>query len=123
MALDNIEIVRRFIDLGVDEALAYADPNVVWNPVEEAPATGHAAVRASLERWKGEWEDYELIPEEFAALGDHVLMTVTMRGRGRGSGIEVAGRLYDLFTLEAGKIVRMDQFSEESEAREAARRA
>lgn len=116
---ENVEIVRRFMALDVEEALAYADPGIVWNPVEEAPAEGHAAVRASLERWKGEWDDYELIPEDFADLGDHVLATVTMRGRGKGSGIEVAGRLYDLYTVREGKIVRMDQFSEESEALQA----
>ena len=34
-------------------------------------------------------------------------------------GIEVDARLYDVFTLRDGKIVRMDQFTEQSEALEA----
>ena len=48
-----------------------------------------------------------------------VVATVRFRARGRGSGIEVDGRLYDVFTLRDGKIVRMDQFTEQSEALEA----
>jgi ketosteroid isomerase-like protein len=117
MSPDNVEIVRRFLALGVDEALAYADPDIVWNPVEESPARGHEAVRASLARWKGEWDEYALTPEEFADMGDRVLATVCLRGRGRVSGIEVDARFYDVYTLRDRKIIRMDQFADETEAR------
>ena len=67
-------------------------------------------------RWKSEWDDYELIPEDFTDMGDCVLATVRLRGRGRGSGVEVDARFFDLYTLRDGKIIRMDQFAEESEA-------
>ena len=121
MSQENVEIVRRFLVVeDYDEALTYADPDIVWNPVEESSAQGHDAGRASTERWKSEWDDYELIPEDFADMGDRVVATVGFRARGRGSGIEVDGRLYDVFTLRDGKIVRMDQFTEQSEALEAA---
>jgi ketosteroid isomerase-like protein len=119
MSQENIDIVRTFLAADLDEALVHADPEIVWNPVEEAPTRGHEAVRASLVRWKSEWDDYELLPQEFADLGDRVLVTVCLRGRGRGSGIEVDARFYDLYTLHQGKIVRMDQFAEQSEALEA----
>ena len=121
MLQENVEIVRRFLVIeDLDEALTYADPAIVWNPVEESSAKGHDAVRASTSRWKSEWNDYELIPEEFAAMGDRVVVTVRFRARGRGSGIQVDARLYDVFTLRDGKIVRMDQFTERSEAVQAA---
>ena len=120
MSQENVEIVRRFLVVDdFDEALTYADPGIVWNPVEESSAQGHDAVRASTARWKGEWDDYELIPEEFADVGDRVVVTVRFRARGRGSGVEVDARLYDVFTLRDGMIVRMDQFAERSEALEA----
>jgi ketosteroid isomerase-like protein len=119
MSQENVEIVRRFLIADLDEALTYADPGIVWNPVEESSAQGHDAVRASTERWKGEWDDYELTPEEFAGIGDRVLVTVRVRGRGRGSGIEIDARFYDVYTLRDRKIVRMDQFAEQSEALEA----
>jgi ketosteroid isomerase-like protein len=120
MPRDNVEVVRRFLLLDVDEALAYVDPDIVWNPAEESAAQGHDAVRASLVRWKEEWDDYELLPEEFEAIGDRVVAAVRVRGRGRGSGVEVDARFYDLFTIREGKIVRMDQFTQRSEALEAA---
>jgi ketosteroid isomerase-like protein len=120
MSQENVEIVRRFLVVDdFDEALRCVDPDIVWNPVEESATQGHDAVRASTARWKSEWDDYELIPEEFADAGDRVVATVRFRARGRGSGIEVDGRLYDVFTLRDGKIVRMDQFTEQSEALEA----
>src|SRR5918997_1290840 len=109
MPPENVEIVRRFLDADVEDALTYADPDIFWNPIEESAAQGHEAVRASLGRWKGEWDDYELIAEELADMGDRVLATVPLRGRGRVRGIEVDARFYDLYTLRDGKIVAMDQ--------------
>jgi ketosteroid isomerase-like protein len=123
MSLENVEIVRRFLVVDVDEALTYADPGIVWNPIEESPTHGHDAVRASLARWKGEWDDYKLMPEEFVDRGDSVMVTVHLRARGRGSGVEIGARFYDVYTLRDGKIVRMDQFTERSEALEAVGRS
>jgi ketosteroid isomerase-like protein len=120
MSQQNVEIVRSFLTVDVEEALGYADPDIVWNPTEETAAQGHGAVRASLERWKKEWDDYELIPEDLADMGDRVLATVRLHGRGRVSGIAVDARFYDVYTLRDSRIVRMDQFTERSEALAAA---
>ena len=123
MSQANVEIVRKFLEADVDEALTYADPGIVWNPIEELPTQGHDAVRANLAHWKAEWDDYEVIPEEFVDVGDSVIAKVRLRGRGRGSGVEIDALFYDLYTLRDGKIVRMDQFTERSEALAAAGRA
>src|SRR4051812_24943805 len=119
MSQQNVEIVHSFLTAPVDEALAYADPGIVWNPVEELPAQGHDAVRTSLAHWKAEWDDYTLAAEEFVDMGERVLVTVRLGGRGRGSGVEIGARFYDVYTLRDGRIVRMDQFSDRSEALEA----
>lgn len=116
MSKENVEIVRSFFVADLEEALAYVDPSIVWNPVEESSTQGPEAVRASTERWKSEWDDYAVIPEELIDMGDRVVATVRFRARGRGSGIEIDDRLYDVFTLRDGKIVRMDQFTEEADA-------
>ena len=119
MSRESVEIVRRFLIVEVDEALTYADPGIVWNPIEELPTQGHDAVRASLARWKAEWDDYKVMPEEFVDGGDRVVVTVRLQGRGRGSGVDIDARFYDVYTLRDSKIVRMDQFTERSEALEA----
>jgi ketosteroid isomerase-like protein len=119
MSQANVEIVRTFLSVDVDEALTYADPGIVWNPIEELPTQGQDAVRASLAHWKADWDDYEVMPQELVDMGDRVLATVRLRGRGRGSGVEIDARFYDVYTLRDGKIVRMDQFTERSEALEA----
>jgi ketosteroid isomerase-like protein len=116
MSQETVEIVRRFLIADVDEAMTYADPGIVWNPIEELPTQGHDAVRASLARWKAEWDDYKVMPEEFVDRGDRVVVTVRLRGRGRGSGVEIDARFYDVYTLRDGKVVRMDQFTERAEA-------
>ena len=41
-------------------------------------------------------------------------------GRGSQSGVEVNTRMYEVFTLREGKIVRMDEFTERATALEAA---
>jgi ketosteroid isomerase-like protein len=124
MSQANVEIVRRFLSVAdADEALTYADPGIVWNPIEELPSQGHDAVRTSVAYWRAEWDDYEVIPEGFEAIADSVVATVRLRGRGRGSGLEIDARFYDVYTLRDGKIVRMDQFTERSEALEAVGRS
>jgi ketosteroid isomerase-like protein len=119
MSQESVEIVRRFLCVDVDEALTYADADIVWNPIEELPTQGHDAVRESLARWKAAWDDYKVMPEEFEDRGDRVVVTVRLRGRGRGSGVEIDALFYDVYTLRDGMIVRMDQFTERSQALEA----
>ena len=124
MSQENVEIVRKAVeayargDLGT--ALTYADPNVVWNPVEEAAAQGQDAIRANVERWEIEWEDYAASPEEYIDAGDQVLVSVHWSGRGRGSGLHVDIRTYMVCTLRDGKLIRMDEFIERPEALKAA---
>ena len=120
MSQENVEIVRGFVTGDLEKALRYADPDIVWNPVEESAAQGRDAVRASLGRWKSAWEEYETFHDEFLDGGDRVLVVLRIRGRGRGSGVEVEARLFDVYTLRDGLIFRMDEFSDRSEALEAA---
>jgi ketosteroid isomerase-like protein len=116
MSQENVEIVRRFVNSDLDEGWADADPDIVWNPLEEPEVHGPDAARASLARWASTWDEYEVIFEEFIDVGDRVLVAIRMRGRGRETGIDVEGRPYDVYTLRGGLIVRMDEYAERSEA-------
>ena len=124
MSEENVEVVRRFADAYVrgdlDEALTYFDPEIVLKRAEEAAVVGRDAAGASLRRWEEDWEDLETIPEDFIDAGDHVLVPVLFRGRGRGSGIEIEGRYYEVVTVRDGRLIRWEEFSERSDAEKAA---
>ena len=124
MSEENVERVRKAVEAyargDLDTALMHADPDIVWNPVEEAAAQGQDAIRANVERWETDWEDYEATPEEYIDAGDQVLVTVHWSGRGRASGLQVDIRTCIVFTLRDGTLIRMDEFTERSEALEAA---
>ena len=120
MSQENVEVVRSFILLDLDEAMTLVDPAVFWNPAPQPATQGRDATRASIERWEADWEEYEEVPEDFVATDDRVIVTIRFRGRGSQSGVEVNTRLYEVFTLREGKIVRMDEFTERATALEAA---
>ena len=126
MSQENVEIVRRAWEFEAygsadrAEALATFDPNVVYTPVEEGPSYGLDALLDYIERWEAVWEELEMTAEEFIDGGDRVVVSGYFRGRGRGSGVEVDTRFYEVYTLRDGKIVRMDEFTGRAEALEAA---
>jgi ketosteroid isomerase-like protein len=122
----NVEIVRRAFAFGMQgrgdpaEALADFHPEVVLNSAEQPAASGRDAVRDNFERWRSAWEQIEASAEEFIDAGDRVIVTAYFRGRGRGSGIEVDARFYEVYTLRDGTIVQVDEFTERARALEAA---
>ena len=120
MSQENVEIVRRFVVANLNHAMRYVDPDIVWNPLEESPVQGRDAVRANIERWESGWAEYRATPGDFVDTDDRVVVSVHYRGRGRGSGIEVDAVFHEVYTLRDGKIVRYDEFTERSEALEAA---
>ena len=126
MSRENVEVMRRVFEAyaegGVEAATAFFAPDIVWNPADEVPQHGPDGVIAYMERWEGEWQELQTIPEEFVDAGDSVLVTMHFSGRGRASGIEVDARTYEVYKLREGKITRMDEFTDRAEALEAAGR-
>jgi|SRR3954449_4231617 len=118
MSQANVELVRRFVVAEIDEGWDDADPGIVWNPVDEESVQGIDAAIASMARWEAEWDQYELFHEEFVDAGNRVVVATLIRGRGRGSGVEVEARFFNVYTLRGGKVVRMDEFTTRAEALE-----
>jgi ketosteroid isomerase-like protein len=123
MSQENVEMIRRAYEAYVrgdwDEALAVLSPDIVYKPVQEAAVHGADAVRASWERWESDWDTLDMTSEETIDAGDHVILTILFRGRGRGSGIEVEARYFQVFTLRDGLTVRWEEFADRAEALEA----
>jgi ketosteroid isomerase-like protein len=127
MSQENVEVARRFYEALLHRtpgwrsaALACLAPDVEYSVAQEQrPAHGSEEVRAIWERWLGDWDVSETIAEGFIDAGDHVVVTVHERARGRGSGIEIEGRYYNVLTVSNGRIVRKVEFTDRSEALEA----
>ena len=76
--------------------------------------------RRFLEGFWGEFDHARLEVHEFLEAGDQVLVTLTMRGRGKQSCAETSGTLWHLWTVQDGKVVRGQGFTSRHEALEAA---
>jgi ketosteroid isomerase-like protein len=122
MSRENVEIVRRVHDAADrrDAATVYAlyDTEVELDAsrVEIAGFTardvyrGHEGLRRFFREWHEAWENVTYDFEELIDRGDHVIAVVTRRARGRASGADVEWRLALLWTLRAGKVVRLAWF-------------
>jgi uncharacterized protein len=66
------------------------------------------------------WSEFRVEAEDFIDAGDKVVAIGRMRGRGRGSGVEVDGPVFMVWTFRNGSAVRQQWFSERTEALEAA---
>jgi ketosteroid isomerase-like protein len=120
MSQENVELVRRSIEAYLRGdyvgATARFAPDVVWENGQELPAHGPAAVRAMWSRWKSEWEDLEMVAEEFIDVGDKVFVAMHYRGHGRLSGVGVEGWVFEVHTFRDGQCVRKVDFRKRSEA-------
>jgi ketosteroid isomerase-like protein len=50
--------------------------------------------------WQSTWEDLDVTIEEIIDAGDRVILSAHHRGRGRGSGIEIDARYYEVLHAE-----------------------
>jgi uncharacterized protein len=124
----NVELVRaiyeRFRAGDIEGALALQDPEVEVRDRPEAPDPqvyrGHQGVLRSLGASRAAFEGLDLVPEEFLAAGDRVVVVFRFLGTGRESGVPVDERLAHLWTVRNGLAVAMTVYSGRDEAVSAA---
>jgi ketosteroid isomerase-like protein len=120
------EAFNQMFTHGTGDLFELLDPEIEWIPLNSAldgaSYHGEDGIRAWIEEMKREWDFFETRPEEFHDLGDErVLILGTWRARGRGSGVELDSQEATwLFGFNAGKINRMQTFTDRSKALEAA---
>lgn len=125
MSKTNVEIVRGHIEAyrrdDVPGALAFLDTEVVVDTGGSKGAYGYKAVVREVRRWMGAFEDFTFEVERITDLGGGaVVVVVTERGRGKGSGVQVERTFAALYYVLSGKIVRITGFATEQDASEAA---
>jgi ketosteroid isomerase-like protein len=121
---ENVDVVRRIYAVWEQEGSpvpsGLLDPEVEWVNPPEAVETGtrsgvdaFAAAAASVE---ATFEGASVQIDEMLDAGDRVVITATLRGRGRASGADVERRQGYVWTLRDGKAVRFQWFNEPDEA-------
>jgi uncharacterized protein len=128
MSQENVEIVRRVYEgwaRGDFSAGEYFDPEIDFELVDwphPARSRGVAEMRRTWQTTLSAWDDFRAEPDEFVDYGNSVLVLNSIRGRGKGSGAEVSAQTATVWTLEAGKVVRLALHWDTAQARAAAER-
>jgi|SRR6478672_89560 len=136
MSQENVEFVTAFFsgaaEMNKEDLLAalpelvpqMCDPEVEWieDPQRADGRTyhGHVGVIDSFTRWVEDFEEYGGKLEQVRDCGDSVFVTMREEGRGRGSGATVSARLYVVMNFRKGKVLRYQEFYDETAALEAA---
>ena len=126
MSRENVEFVRRayaVFDKDLDRLLALLDPAVEWvspsDAIEPGVRHGHQGVKGAFAATAMAWDEPTHTAEDFLDADDRVLVTVTFRGHGRGSGMQAERREFHVWTLLDGAVVRFQWFYQRDEALEA----
>ena len=127
MSQENVEIVRRsyeaFASGDLTAVLADADPEVVTYRTQPDGATFHGPegfLQATAD-WVEDFNDFKITPEEFVDATDrHVLVRVHQSAVGAQSGVPIEVDFWFVYTLDAGKITRLDMLATKAEALKAA---
>ncbi len=114
---------RRDFDLlvlGVDPAVEHRPPENLLAPDWDAVAHGHDGYQRVWRKMMDAFDDFRAEPAEILDLGDKLLITAHYKGHGSGSGIPIDETLFQLCRLRRGLVVWQKDFSDRSEALEAA---
>ncbi len=130
----NVAILREAYEAigkdGIDSVHAWdvISDDIVIRDRPEAPDagtyTGRAGVRQALATSDESFEDFSMEPVDLIGVGDrHVVVVLRMHGRGRGSGVPVEEEIAHLWTVDDGKAVAMQVYSDAQDALRDARAA
>jgi ketosteroid isomerase-like protein len=129
MSQENVEIVERAIDghnrLALDAYDELFTPDFEMFPAmigmfDRESFRGRDDLERYFEIVNETWEESRVVGEAFRDLGDRVLVTIRLEGRGRGSGVPVTGKQTVICDLRDGKIRRMRAYLDHGEALRAA---
>jgi uncharacterized protein len=127
MSEENVGIVRTMYETAtgkLDPDFGFLAPEVEFHlsgafPDLDPVYRGHEGIRELNERLNAPWEEISLDPERLIDMGERVLVLCHFQALGR-DGIEVTLPFAHLWTLRNGQVVRMDAFSNQQKALEAA---
>lgn len=127
MSQENLEIVRRWIDLfnrrDVEALVSLTEPGFEMKSLLvaiESDARGYAEFpHAYFEQIDDAYEHFQSVPDEFIDAGAAVLVVTHLEWRGKRSGAYGQTPIVAAFWLRDGKVYREETFTDRAEAVEA----
>ena len=123
----NVAIVRASYDAylrgDLEAALLAIDPAIEIHDHDIPDAReyrGLDGMFAWQADWERSWESWRWDPEDYIDAGEQVVAILRVYAKGRGSGVDVERVDGAVWTLSAGKCVRMDYYGSRDEALNAA---
>jgi ketosteroid isomerase-like protein len=127
---ENVEIVRGLWNAAErrDDKAVYAlyDPFVVWESgnvgqlqFAGGPYHGHDGVRQFFRDWLDAFGTYQAKAETFIEAGNRVVVGYRVKGRGKGSGVDVEMSRWNVYGIRNGLVNRVEVFITKAEALEA----
>src|SRR3954471_8563756 len=113
MSQENVEVVRRVYaewargDFSAGELF---DPDVEFDMVDWPGRDSSRGIEEMARAWQeslAAWDDFRAEPTECAEPGPFVVVATHVTARGKGSGALVAADTATVWTVEAGKVVRL----------------
>jgi ketosteroid isomerase-like protein len=128
MSSDGVETVRAALaclnDGDIDGLISYCDDDFdldmsdrVFNP---DTYRGHDGIRRFYGEVSDVWEEFRWEPTRFVDATDAVVVLLHSRGRGRGSGIEMARDAAMVWTVREGRALSLRFYIDQAEALKAA---
>src|SRR5262245_23796229 len=127
MSEENVEVVRSIYealnrgDWDVMFATSAPDTELITPPGIRAGAyRGREEIQGYVEEWLTAFDEWNVVPEEFAESGDQVVAVLQVRAQPGGSSAEIEIRIGQLWTLRDGKVRSIRIFPAPEDALEAA---
>jgi ketosteroid isomerase-like protein len=130
VAQDNVELVRQGFETlsegGVEALLPFIHPEFeVTTPpglaAEPDTYRGPEGIRRYFDSFYEAMDDVRFEAEDFIAVGDRVVVPLTLRARGRTTGIVTEQRVAQVWELRGEQAIRVQVFPTVEEAMSAAR--
>jgi hypothetical protein len=104
-----------------DASIEFASPYGGFVGDMAGPFQGLEGLRLGWQEWTAPWESWTFTGTEWIDPGDgRVLLLGDSTGRFRDSGTEMEAPAAAVYTIERGKIVRIQHFLDQDQARRAA---
>jgi ketosteroid isomerase-like protein len=126
MSQENVEIVRRVYEGWARGDFTEGDPfhpEVEFEMPDWPEGSRSRGLDAMQRTWRASlsaWDDFRAEPSDFLDAGEHVVVLTHVNARGKGSGMDVTADTATLWTIDAGKVVRLVLYWDATKALEAA---